>query len=59
MTQTSICTSGTDSEPSQISKIEHFANMVNSWKPLATSAESSILDVSLGSEYASALSWTS
>ena len=33
--------------------------MVNSWKPLATSAESSILDVSLGSEYASALSWTS
>ena len=40
------------SEPSQISETELFVEIINGEKPLTTSAQSSILDVWLGSEYA-------
>ena len=40
------------SEPYQTSKMEHFAKIVNGWKPFTTFAKHSILDVSQGSEYA-------
>ena len=40
------------SEPSQISETELFVETINGEKPLTTSAQSSILDVWLGSEYA-------
>ena len=44
------------SKPSQISKMELSAKIVNSWKPLTISAKTSILHVWQGSEYASVLS---
>ena len=40
------------SEPSQISKMEHYAKISTSWQPFPISAKSSILDVWLCSEYA-------
>ena len=43
------------SEQSQTSKMKLFAEKGNSWKPLTIFAESYILDVSLGSEFASAI----
>ena len=43
------------SEPSWTYKIELFAKMFNSWKSLTIFAKNSILDVRLGSEYASLL----
>ena len=42
------------SEPSETSKMKPFAKMVNSWKLLTIFAKSSISDVWVGSEYASA-----
>ena len=42
------------SEPSQTSKIEHFAKVIYGFEPLTFLAESSILDVWLGSECVSA-----
>ena len=42
------------SEPRQTSKIEHFAKIVYGFEPLTFLSESSILDVWLGSECASA-----
>ena len=42
-------------EPSQISKIDRLAKIVNGWKPLSILAKGSILGVWLGSEYASAM----
>ena len=44
------------SKPSQITKMELSAKIVNSWKPLTISAKTSILHVWQGSEYASVLS---
>ena len=41
------------SEPSQTSKMEHFAKLVNYRKPLTIFAKGSILDFWLGSKYAS------
>ena len=49
--------SETFSEPSQTSKTELFAKIINNWKPLTIFTKSSILDVRLGSEYASELNW--
>ena len=46
--------SGTYWEPSQISKIECFTKIVNDSKQLVIFAKSFILDIWLGSEYASA-----
>ena len=43
------------SEPSQTIKMEVFAKIVDSFLPLTLSAKSSILDSSLGSEYALAI----
>ena len=45
----------TYSEPSQTSEMEIFAITVNHFKPLTIFGKSSILDVWLGSEYASAI----
>ena len=42
------------SEPPQQSKMELFPKTVHSFMPLVTFFKSSILDVQLGSEYASA-----
>ena len=42
------------SEPSQTSKMEFFAKLGESFQSLTTFAKSSILDICLGSEYASA-----
>ena len=42
-------------KPSQTSKKELFAKIINSWKPLTTFAKSTILDGPLGSEYASTI----
>ena len=50
----------TYSEPSRTSKMELFAKIVKGFLPLTTFAKTSILDVPLGSEYASRmfnLSW--
>ena len=44
-----------DSEPSQTSKMELVAEIINCFKPLTIFAETFILDVLLGSEYASVL----
>ena len=44
----------TYSEPSRISQMELFAKIVNGFQPLTIFARSSILDVRLGFEYASA-----
>ena len=41
------------SEPSWTSKMDLFAKIVNGWTPLTIFAKRSILDVRLGSEYAS------
>ena len=41
------------SEPSQTSKLELFAKILNGWKPLTIIAKSSILGVRLSSTYAS------
>ena len=41
------------SEPSRTSEIKHVAKIVNGFQPLTIFAECSILDVRLGSEYAS------
>ena len=41
------------SEPSEASKMEVFAKIVSNWKPLTVFIKSSMLDVWLGSEYAS------
>ena len=46
------------SEPSQTSKMEIFAKIVNSQKSWTIFTESSILDVQLGSEYVSASSFS-
>ena len=43
------------SEPFQISKMEHFAKLVNGSKLITIFAKRSLLDLSLGSEYASAI----
>ena len=40
------------SGPSQVSKMECFAKIVNSWKSLTIFAKRSILDAWQGSEYA-------
>ena len=40
-------------EPSQISKMESFAETVDAFQALTIFEKSSILDISLGSEYAS------
>ena len=40
-------------EPSQTSKMEHFAKIVNIFKPLTIFAKTTILDVWLGSVYVS------
>ena len=45
------------SKPNQTSKMEHFAKIAKGWKPLTIFTTSSILDVSLCSEYAFALLW--
>ena len=42
-----------NSESSQTSEMEFFVKTVTGWKPLTILAKSSILDVSVGSEYAS------
>ena len=39
------------SEPSQISKMDHFAKIVYGWKPSTTFGEHFIIDVWLCSEY--------
>ena len=41
------------SQPSQIFKMELFAKIVNTWKPLTIFAKNSILDIWQGSEYVS------
>ena len=41
------------SKPSQLIKVESFPKMAIRWKPLTIFAKNSILDVWLGSEYAS------
>ena len=43
-------------EPSQTSKMDLFAKIVNVFQPLTIFAESFILDVRLGSAYASVVS---
>ena len=40
-------------EPTQTSKIEFFAKVINTWKSLTVCSKSSILDIWLGSVYAS------
>ena len=45
------------SEHCQTSKMELFAKIVNSWKPLSIFAKSSILDVWQDSEYSSEILW--
>ena len=40
-------------EPSQISKMEYFAKTVDAFQALTIFEKSSILEISLGSEYAS------
>ena len=46
-----------NSEPSQTSNMDLFAKIINGWKTLTIFAKRSILDIWLGSEYASV--WTS
>ena len=46
------------SKPSQLIKVESFPKMAIRWKPLTIFAKNSILDVWLGSEYASIFSRT-
>ena len=43
----------TQSEPSQASKVELFAKIVNCFEPITIFAKRSNLDIWLGSEYAS------
>ena len=45
------------SKPSQTSKVQTFAEIVNSKQPLTIFAKSNILDVRMGSEYASTSSF--
>ena len=52
MNGVNLYTSETYSEFSQTSEIECFAEIAYSWKPLTILAKRSILDLSLGSEYA-------
>ena len=53
-----LATVETYTEPSQTSKMELFAKIVNSWKPLTIFAKCFILDTRQCSEYAPALDLT-
>ena len=53
-----LATAETYSEPSQTSKMEFFAKIINSWKPLTIFAKCFILDTRQCSEYAPALDLT-
>ena len=52
-----MCGSEAYSELNRESKMDVFAKPANGWKPLTTFTKSSILDVRLDSEYASAESY--